>query len=228
MEDYRNPRPVEENSNVPMITLLVLIAMVIALLYVGWQSMSNDAEKTDVVLSTPPDAVAIKGQNDEDVVSNPSTEASEDENVEKETAKSENEDAKVEKKKKAEEKEVVEKKKAEEKKSEVEKKTDISTIKGITYVHTVQSGETFYGIANRYRLGKSALQKLNPDIMPEGIKVGVTKLNVKVKAIHTVGPGDILRVVAQKYGVSKQAIMDANKKTKDITERGEKLIIPIE
>lgn len=58
MEDYRNPRPVEENSNVPMITLMVLIAMVIALLYVGWQSMSNDVEKTDIVLSTPPDAVA--------------------------------------------------------------------------------------------------------------------------------------------------------------------------
>jgi LysM repeat protein len=224
MEDYRNPKPVEENSNVPMITLMVLIAMVIALLYVGWQSMSNDVEKTDIVLSTPPDAVAIKGQNDEDVVAAPSTETTSDENVEKDAAKSENEDVTESKKEKEKEKE---KKKVEEKKKEPEKKTEVSITKGETYIHTVQSGETFYGIANRYHLGKSALQKLNPDVQPEGIKVGVTKLNIKVKAIHTVGPGDILRVVAQKYGVSKQSIMDANKKTKDITERGERLIIPL-
>ncbi|MEA5138921.1 LysM peptidoglycan-binding domain-containing protein [Arcicella rigui] len=221
MEDYRNPKPVEENSNVPMITLMVLIAMVIALLYVGWQSMSNDVEKTDIVLSTPPDAVAIKGQNDEDVVAAPSTETTSDENEEKNAAKAENEDVTESKKEK-------ETKKVEEKKKEPEKKVEVITTKGETYIHTVQAGETFYGIANRYRLGKSALQKLNPDVEPEGIKVGITKLKVKVKAIHTVGPGDILRVVAQKYGVSKQAIMEANKKTKDITERGERLIIPIE
>jgi LysM repeat protein len=50
---------------------------------------------------------------------------------------------------------------------------------------------------------------------------------VKIQAIHTVGPGDIMRKVAEKYGVSKQAIMDANHKKDDITLRGEVLIIPL-
>jgi LysM repeat protein len=47
-----------------------------------------------------------------------------------------------------------------------------------------------------------------------------------VQAVHTVGPGDVLRVVASKYNVSKEAIMKANAKTRDFSERGEKLIIP--
>lgn len=223
MEDYRNPRPAEENSNLPMITLLVLVALVIALLYVGWQSMSDETTKTEVVLSTPPKSDAMKGQEDADLVSAPVTEMPE-EGAEKEDKKASSvNDEKTYKK--AKEEKVAEKKKEEVAKTE--KKATEAPLKGTNYVHTVQSGETFYGIANRYHISKAALQTLNPDVKPEGIKVGITKLNVKVKAIHTVGPGDILRVVAQKYGVSKQSIMDANKKTKDLTERGEKLIIPL-
>lgn len=223
MEDYRNPRPVEENSNIPMITLLVLIALVVALLYVGWQSMSDETTKTEAVLSSAPKSDAMKGQDDADIVATPATEMPE-ENAEKESSKS---SVKAEEKKK-EETTSEKKKETDTKKEEVKpEKTTEATLKGASYVHTVQTGETFYGIANRYHISKSALQKLNPDVTPEGIKVGITKLNIKVKAIHTVGAGDILRVVAQKYGVSKQLIMTANKKTKDITERGEKLIIPL-
>ena len=58
------------------------------------------------------------------------------------------------------------------------------------------------------------------------VKAGVTKLKVQVKAVHTVGPGDVLRVVASKYGVTKEALMKANGKSRDFSERGEKLIIP--
>jgi LysM repeat protein len=50
---------------------------------------------------------------------------------------------------------------------------------------------------------------------------------VKIKAIHTVGPGDVLRVVAEKYKVSKKSIMDANHKSEDVTLRGEQLVIPV-
>jgi LysM repeat protein len=73
----------------------------------------------------------------------------------------------------------------------------------------------------------STLKALNPDVDESSVKSGVTKLRVKVKAIHTVGKGDVLRVVAQKYGVTKEAIMKANHKTKDIATRGERLIIPL-
>ena len=73
----------------------------------------------------------------------------------------------------------------------------------------------------------STLKALNPDVSESSVKAGVTKLRVKTMAVHTVGAGDVLRVVAQKYGVSKEALMRANKKTKDIAIRGEKLIIPL-
>ncbi len=217
MEENRNPRPIEETSKLPTITLFVLIAMVIALLFVGWQSMKDDGVNDDDLVSKRPSATAISGQNDaEPVIIPQALEETGEDNVAKDVKKKE------EKKVAPKNEETVKK---EEKPKEEPKKIEIP--KGETISHTVQSGETFYGIANRYNISKSTLQALNPGVSQEGIKVGVTKLNVKVQAIHTVGPGDVLRVVAQKYGISKQALMDANKKTKDLSERGEKLIIPL-
>ncbi|RYF52922.1 MAG: LysM peptidoglycan-binding domain-containing protein, partial [Cytophagaceae bacterium] len=97
---------------------------------------------------------------------------------------------------------------------------------GVASKYTVGAGETFYGVASRYNMKINTLKELNPGVSESDIKAGVTKLNVKAMAVHTVGPGDVLRVVAQKYGVSKEAIMRANKKDKDIAQRGERLIIP--
>jgi LysM repeat protein len=217
MEENRNPRPVEETSKLPTITLFVLIAVVIALLFVGWQSMKDDGIKEDELVSKRPNSVAISGQNGtEPVIIPQALEETGEDNVAKDDKKKETK--KIEAKKEEEDKK-------EEKVKEEPKKSEIP--KGETISHTVQSGETFYGIANRYHISKATLQALNPGVSQDGIKVGVTKLNVKVQTIHTVGPGDVLRVVAQKYGISKQALMDANKKTKDLSERGEKLIIPL-
>ena len=217
MEDYRNPQPVEETSKIPTITLYVLIAVVAALLYAGYQSMKNDATVSEELVSKRPNSVAMSNDNGADavVIPAPLEETGKDDVVAKDEKKT------VEKPKE------IEKEKAKEESKKEEKKVTIPT-GGETISHTVQSGETFFGIANRYRLSKSVLQALNPGIEPSGIKVGVTKLNVKVQAIHTVGAGDVLRVVAKKYGISKQALMDANKKTKDLAERGEKLIIPLQ
>jgi len=217
MEENRNPRPVEETSKLPTITLFVLIAMVIALLFVGWQSMKDDGVKDDDLVSKRPSATAVSGQDGAEPVIIPQAleETGEDNLAKNERKKEETKiEAKVEKSDKKEEKPKEEPKK-------------IEITKGETIFHTVQSGETFYGIANRYHISKAALQTLNPGVSQDGIKVGVTKLNVKVQTIHTVGAGDVLRVVAQKYGITKQALMDANKKTKDMSERGEKLIIPL-
>ncbi len=213
MEENRNPRPVEETSNLPTITLFVLFAMLATLLFVGWKTVKDDGAKEEELVSKRPNSIAMSGQNGADaVVIPPPIEETGEDNIAKDLKKKEE--------KKSEPKKLESEKKTEEKKVEIPK--------GETISHTVQTGETFFGIANRYHLSKSTLQALNPGISPDGIKVGVTKLDVKIQAIHTVGPGDILRVVAKKYGVSKQAIMDANKKTKDLAERGEKLIIPVE
>ena len=100
---------------------------------------------------------------------------------------------------------------------------------GTPIKHTVRAGETFFGIANRYNLTSETLKSLNPQISntTTDLKSGVTQLNVRVQGTHTVGPGDVLRVVAQKYGISVQQLMDANGKTRNYAERGEKLIIPL-
>jgi LysM repeat protein len=106
--------------------------------------------------------------------------------------------------------------------------TAAATGKGMTIAHTVRAGETFSSIARRYNLTNQTLKKLNPAIKNEGtdLKSDVTKLQVRVQTIHTVGPGDILSKVAAKYNVSKELIMAANGKTADRTTRGEALIIP--
>ncbi len=95
-----------------------------------------------------------------------------------------------------------------------------------TTSHTVSNGETFFSIASRYNISVETLQGYNSSITPNSLKTG-NKLTVPVQAIHTVGPGDILRVVGGKYGVTVDALMKANGKTKNFAERGEKLVIPM-
>ena len=233
MEDKRNPRPVEESSQVPTITLLVLLGLIAALLYVGWQYLKEDSISDNELTNAGTDSIAVIDNNRESPVV--AEAASDDENEDQEKVKESEE--KKSKSKEEHKKEEKKEKKAESKekeatKTKVEKSTeakasDASLGKGETITHVVQAGETFFGIANRYNLKWQSLQKLNPGVNPEGIKVGVTKLKVRVLKVHTVGTGDVLRVIAQKYGVSKSLIMQENKKTKDITEKGEKLIIPL-
>ena len=116
------------------------------------------------------------------------------------------------------------KQEAEAQKIPEEVKTPLPEGKEHSYV--VEKGETFNGVANRFGLTVDQLKSMNPGVSSD-VKVGITRLKVKIKAIHTVGPGDVLRVVAEKYKVSKKSIMDVNHKKEDITLRGEQLIIPL-
>jgi LysM repeat protein len=124
---------------------------------------------------------------------------------------------------KSEEEQLAEQKKE----AEAEVVPEVAAPAGKSHAITVEKGETFSAVARKFGLKVDQLKALNPGVNPDGIKSGVTKLNVKIQAIHTVGPGDIMRKVAEKYGVSKQSIMDANHKKDDITLRGEVLIIPL-
>lgn len=194
----------------PTLTLMVLIATIIALLFVGYENFlgpsSKELEKAEKLVEQEDEdnaaGTAIIGTS---TVENTTEEAAEE--------KAKKDSIALEEQKKEAEAEVV---------PEEEKK-----IEGKEYAYTVQKGETFLGIANRFGLTFDQLKTLNPDLKPEGIKVGVTKVKVKIKAVHIVGKGDILRVVAEKYKVSKQSIMTVNHKTEDITVRGEELIIPL-
>lgn len=253
----------------PALTLIVLVGLIAALLYVGYEYISDDTngsdELTNVALDTtsqqpiaqdngemlmapenvdtssqpapvdlsqaepPADAPEANAQAEEVAEGNrETTDGKPGPNEKSDAEKAAAEKAVVAKKeeKPKEEKPKEEKPKAEKPKEEVAIVKPKVKPGGVSTAYTVGSGETFYGVANRYNMKISTLKALNPGVAESDVKAGVTKLNVKVMAVHTVGPGDVLRVVAQKYGVSKEAIMRANKRDKDIATRGERLIIP--
>jgi len=223
-QEQHNERPKEPTRNLPMAVLLVLVGIICALLYIGWKYMSDDTSADDLT-TVPADTVAkaIMNQPEEEVVTsetentNPVTNGLPVVSVPRVGDKNEATALKEEKPK--EEKPKAEKPKEEKPNIEI-------PAGGESYTHTVNEGETFFGIANRYNIKKETLKAMNPSIDESGIKVGVTKLKIRIKSIHTVGPGDIIRVVSKKYDVPQSLIMQANKKSKNIAQRGEKLIIP--
>ncbi len=239
MPETTNNERLRSNTSLPLITLLVMVGLIGALLYIGYDSLSDDTgnakELTSVALDTSDQTIAGLNENPETLTDTNSTPAPvdlsqapapPDETVADVPAAKpgdEGTEATAEAEKPAREEEKAEPK------PEVkpEKKEEAPKVNGGNSTYTVGNGETFYGVASRLNMKLSTLKALNPDVDENSVKSGVTKLRVKVKAIHTVGKGDVLRVVAQKYGVSKEALMKANHKTKDIATRGEKLIIPL-
>nr|WP_293842523.1 LysM peptidoglycan-binding domain-containing protein [uncultured Arsenicibacter sp.] len=223
------------SSQLPAITLAVLVAMIIALLYIGYEKLADTTGNTDELTNIPIDSVqrnlSLEGEPEliapvDTLVDTTATPAPVDLSQETPPAEAAPEETKPaaegeETKTAASETKppVEEKPKPEEKKPDIPKG-------GLTTTYTVGDGETFYGIANRLNMKVSTLKAMNPNVSEESVKAGVTRLNVKARAVHTVGPGDVLRVVAEKYGISKEALMRANGKTKDFAQRGEKLIIP--
>ncbi len=251
-----NPRPAG-NSSLPAITLVALVGLIAALLYVGYGYVTDDTngsdELTNVALDTASqqplaqnDPEMLMAPEEKDTTSQPAPvdlsqatppadapEAKAEEVAEDNRETTDGKPGPTEKPaavKPAPEKpkvvKPVEKPKEEKPKTEVAVEKPKIKAGGVSSTYTVGAGETFYGVANRYNMKINTLKALNPGVSEGDIKAGVTRLNVKAMAVHTVGPGDLLRVVAQKYGVSKEAIMRANKKDKDIATRGERLIIP--
>lgn len=232
MPETPNNERQKASTSLPLITLLVLVGLIAALLYIGYDSLADDTgnarELTSVPLDTTDQAMAGQNENPENLLPDTSTTpapvdlsqapAPADEEVADKPAENPDNDATEA------DKPVKEEEKPENK---PEKKPEAPKASGGNSTYTVGNGETFYGVANRLNMKVSTLKALNPGVDENSVKSGVTKLRVKVKAIHTVGAGDVLRVVAEKYGVSKEAIMKANHKTKDLAVRGEKLIIPL-
>lgn len=250
----RNQRPKEEGSQIPNLTLGVLVFVVLGLLYIGYQSFGDGGAAVKNLVNTPLDTTGrnprpvavdeslpmpteidssqISGDplpGDAEILSDASLQAAQKQPVEETPVeKPKPTVAKITTPKPIKEKPefVIEDK------SEIKPKVNTApaNISGESTSHTVQAGETFFGIANRYNLKVSTLKALNPQIadVDKDVKSGVTRLNVKVRAVHTVGPGDVLRVVAEKYGVTVQQLMQANRKTKNYAARGEKLVIPIQ
>ncbi len=234
--ENRNTRP-EETSKMPSIALAVLVCMIAGLLYVGYAYIADDAAAIGELSGTPLDTAGRDMQTILPDNSLPKPESIDTSQLggnkavalpqePTETSTDVATDTKPEKLKEEAPKKVETPKKAEEKPEPVSE--PVVNVSGEDLTHTIEAGETFYGLANRYNMKSSTLKALNPSIKDESkdIKSGVTRIKVKIQAIHTVGPGDILRVVAKKYGITVEQLMAANRKKKNSAERGEKLIIP--
>lgn len=201
----------EENSKLPVITLGILLLTLVGLIAVGFEHfVSPDKDEL------------IKAEKfvDPEAESNEAVQVEIDSTVDPADSLIVPKDSIIGK---SEEEELAEQKKE----AEAEVVPEVATPAGKSHAITVEKGETFSAVARKFGLKVDQLKAMNPGVNPDGIKSGSTKLNVKIQALHTVGPGDILRVVAEKYGVSKQAIMEANHKKDDVTLRGEVLVIPL-
>lgn len=200
------------SSNLPLITLFVLLITLAGLVFVGYEHFLGPENKElakaeklviaeDEELMEPPVSI---------ITDSTSTVSSVDSSQGKDSVQ------------KAELALEAQKQEAEAQKIPEEKVAELS---GKAYSYAAEKGESLNGVAKRFGLTVDQLKSMNPSIS-DGFKGGA-KVNVKIKVIHTVGPGDVLRVVAEKYKVSKKSIMDANHKSEDVTLRGEQLVIPI-
>jgi LysM repeat protein len=202
----------EENSKLPVITLGILLLTLVGLIAVGFEHfVSPDKDeliKAEKFVEPEEEVLAEATQVVIDTTEDPADSLI----VTKDSVIG-----------KSEEEELAEQKKE----AEAEVVPVAASPSGKSHSVTVEKGETFSAVARKFGLKIDQLKALNPGVNPDGIKSGSTKLNVKIQAMHTVGPGDIMRKVAEKYGVSKEAIREANHKKDDITLRGELLIIPL-
>lgn len=121
--------------------------------------------------------------------------------------------------------------------------------------HTVEAGETFYGIARRYGVAAAQLRALNPEVDPEVLEVGdrlqlpaaardsrLTRAEMEaVEAArsgddaasartrtHTVVAGETLFGIARRYGVGAAEIVRINRLESDQVRIGQRLTIPPE
>jgi LysM repeat protein len=200
------------SSNLPLITLFVLLITLVGLVFVGYEHFLGTENKElakaeklviaeDEVLMEPPVSIISDSTS---MVSSVDSSNGQDSSQ------------------KAELDLEVQKQEAEAQKISEEK---VAEPIGKSYAYVADKGESLNGVAKRFGISVDQLKSMNPSIS-DGFNGGV-KVNVKIKAIHTVGPGDVLRVVAEKYKVSKKSIMDANHKSEDVTLRGEALVIPV-
>lgn len=193
-----------ESSNLPLVTLFVLIGTVVALLFVGYEhflgpetSSLAKAEKVQVDEDELPMEDIVSSTVIRDTTSTDTTSVDQDA-VDLDQQKKEAEAEKV-------------------------PEVAVEEPSGKSFTYQADPGESAETVAKHFGLTVDQLKAMNP----AGVKDG-SKVKVKVQAIHIVGKGDVLRVVAEKYHISKKALMDANHKKEDVTMRGEELVIPLQ
>lgn len=97
--------------------------------------------------------------------------------------------------------------------------------------YTVESGDSWIGIARDHGVSYSQLLEANPGANPERIRIGqVLRIPPSTRPAaartHTVGRGDTLSEIAQRYGVSVRSLREENDLTSDVIRQGQVLRIP--
>ena len=98
-----------------------------------------------------------------------------------------------------------------------------------TEVYTVKSGDTLYGIANKYNLTVDELKKLNnlsSNILSIGQKLNISSTATDTDTTYTVVKGDTLYGIANKFGVSVNNLKDINNLSNNTLSIGQVLKIP--
>jgi|GEM_PF-3575763 len=95
-----------------------------------------------------------------------------------------------------------------------------------TFEYRVRKNEVLGSIAEKFHFPLDSIRLLNGLSLDNIIEN--QKLKVRVRALHQVGPGEVLGKIARKYGVAERAIMEANNITKPErqVQEGKTIAIP--
>lgn len=106
----------------------------------------------------------------------------------------------------------------------------------IEETYTVKAGDNLYSIANKYNTTVDNLKSIN-NLDSDVLKIGqilkipgieVTTPNENTNETYTVKAGDNLYSIANKYGITVDALKNANGLTSNLINVGQILIIPLE
>ncbi|MCK9160203.1 MAG: LysM peptidoglycan-binding domain-containing protein [Bacteroidaceae bacterium] len=112
--------------------------------------------------------------------------------------------------------------------------TAIHAQENVTYfIHTVESGQTLYSIANMYKVSEADIIKLNPGSentirIQENLKIPLNKDAKQQTKFHTIKVGDTLYNISKRYGIPVQNILNANPGLSEANFQVDKVIqIPV-